>query len=172
MNFPKTLLAASIAVLFLASHAMAAGPMMSSPAAQASPQQASALLARLAATRAANGLDQHHGFTIMAQHPGVTGTKITRAAHTFKGVRVFQSESVLVTDAAGRIISESVSDRRSGLGNGASNTLLAARTANFAVTPTITASAAVERVVRSVSPSGSHHAAPSAELIIGIPPSG
>ncbi|MES2318415.1 MAG: M4 family metallopeptidase [Pseudomonadota bacterium] len=166
MNFPKTLLAASIAVVCLGSQALAAGPLMSSPAALASPQQASALVAKLAATRAAHGLDQNHGFAIMAQHPGVSGTKITRAAHTFKGVRVFQSESVVVTDAAGQIVSESVSDRRSGLGNGASNKAFGVRTANFAVAPTITASAALDRVVRSVAPTGAHQAPPSSELII------
>src|SRR5438067_6513703 len=98
MSFPKTMLAASIAVLFLGSQALAAGPLMSSPAAQASPQQTAALIAKLAETRGAHGLDQNHGFAIAARHPGVDGTTITRADHTFKGVRVWESESVVVTD--------------------------------------------------------------------------
>jgi Zn-dependent metalloprotease len=165
MNFPKTMLAASIALLFIASPAMAGEQMMASPTAQATPQQATALIAKLAATRGAHGLDANHGFAIALRHPGVNGHIITRADHTFKGVRVWQSESVVVTDASGEIVSESISDRRSGLGNGSSNSL-AAKTGNFDVTPTITASAAIDKVVRSVSPSGSHHAPPSAELII------
>ena len=107
MNFRKTILAASIAVvpLFLANAAIAAGPMMAAPAAMASPQETASLVAKLASTRGAHGLDQNHGFAVAAQHPGPTGQKITRAAHTFKGVRVWQSESVVVTDASGNIVS-------------------------------------------------------------------
>jgi Zn-dependent metalloprotease len=165
MNFQKTMLAASIALLFVGSQASAADQLMASPAAQASPQQASALIAKLAATRGANGLDANHGFAIASRHPGVVGQTITRADHTFKGVRVWQSESVVVTNAAGDIVSESVSDRRSGLGNGASNSM-AAKTGNFDVTPSLTATAAIDKVVRSVAPGASHHAPPSAELIV------
>ena len=166
MNFRKTILAASIAVvpLFLATSAIAAGPMMAAPA-QASPQETASLVAKLASTRSAHGLDQNHGFAVTAQHPGVVGEKITRAAHTFKGVRVWQSESVVVTDASGNIVSESSSDRRAGLGNGSANKL-AASTGNFDVTPTIAGTAAIDTVVRKVAPGASHHAPPSAELII------
>jgi Zn-dependent metalloprotease len=162
MNFPKTLLAASIAVLFLGTQASAADQMMAAPAAQATPQQAAALIAKLAAARAASGLDQNHGFAIAARHPGVSGTTITRVDHTYKGVHVWQSESVVVTDADGQIVSESVSDRRSGLGNGAGN----AKAANVNVTPAIAATTAIDKVVRAVAPGASHHAPPSAELII------
>ena len=167
MNFRKTILAASIAVvpLFLASAAFAAGPMMAAPAAQASPQERASLVAKLAATRSAHGLDQNHGFAVAAQHPGASGQKITRAAHTFKGVRVWQSESVVVTDASGDIVSESSSDRRAGLGNGSANTL-GATTGNFDVTPTVAGTAAIDTVVRKVAPGASHQAPPSAELII------
>lgn len=168
MNFPKTLLAASIALLPLVFciDASAAGPLMAAPAAKASPQQAGALIARLAETRAANGLDHNHGFAIQSQHPGVVGTRITRATHTYKGVPVFQSESVVVTDNEGRIVSESVADRRSGLGNGASNKRFGAATANFNVTPALSGSSAIDTVVRRVGFGASHHAPPSAELII------
>jgi Zn-dependent metalloprotease len=116
MNFRKTMLAASIAVLplMLANAAVAAGPMMAAPAAQATPQQNAVLVAKLASAHAAKGLDENHGFAVTAQHPGVSGQKITRAAHTVKGVRVWQSESVVVTDASGNIVSDSSSDRRAG----------------------------------------------------------
>jgi Zn-dependent metalloprotease len=166
MNFRKTILAASIAVvpLFMANAAIAAGPMMAAPV-KASPQETASLVAKLASTRSAHGLDQNHGFAISAQHPGSAGEKITRAAHTFKGVRVFQSESVVVTDASGNIVSESSSDLRAGLGNGSSNTL-AASTGNFDVNPTVAATTAIDTVVRKVAPGASHHAPPSAELVI------
>jgi Zn-dependent metalloprotease len=165
MNFPKTMLAASIAVLFLGSQAMASGPLMSAPAAQASPQQAAALVVKLAATRATHGLDANHGFAITSRHPGVSGTIITRVDHTFRGVPVWQSESVVVTDSAGEIISESVSERRANLGTGPSNSM-SAKTGTFNVMPTIAATAAIDKVVRAVAPGASHHAPPSAQLII------
>ncbi|MES2151616.1 MAG: M4 family metallopeptidase [Pseudomonadota bacterium] len=166
MNLRKILLAASIGALplIMSCPALAAGPMMAAPQAQ-SPQENAALLAKLANTRAANGLDDDHGFAVMAQHPGVAGTHITRAAHTYKGVRVYQSESVLVTDAAGAIVSESVADRRSQLGNGASNKLRSA-SASFDVTPKLSASAAIELVVKAIAPNGVQRVAPKAELII------
>jgi Zn-dependent metalloprotease len=160
MNFQKTMLAASIAVLFLGTQALAADHMMAAPVAQASAQQATALIAKLAATRAANGLDQNHGFAIAARHPGVVGTTITRVDHTFKGVKVWQSESVVVTDDAGQILSESVADRRSGLGT--SN----AKASAMNVTPALAATTVIDKVVRAVAPGAAHHAPPSAELII------
>ena len=166
MNFRKTILAASIAVvpMFMANVAIAAGPMMAAPV-QANSQENASLVAKLATTRAAHGLDQNHGFAIRAQHPGVVGEKITRAAHTFKGVPVFKSESVVVTDASGNVVSESSSDLRAGLGNGSSNSL-AASTGDFDVNPKIAGTAAIDTVVRKVAPGASHHAPPSAELVI------
>lgn len=167
MNFQKTLLAASIALvpLFMGAHAVAS-PMMGTPTAQATPQEVSSLITRLAATRATHGLDNNHGFKIATQHPGVQGTKIARAQHTYKGVRVFMSESVVVTDLSGQIVSESVSDRRSGLGIGASTGKASAKAGDMNVTPAVTSSAAIDSVVRSVAPRGTHFAPPSAELII------
>ena len=168
MNFQKTLLATSIALLplLMGSQAMAAGPMFGATATLASPQQTASLVARLAANRGANGLDNNHGFAVAAQHPGVAGTNISRVDHTYKGVRVFQSESVVVTDASGQIVSESVADRRGGLGNGASAGLASVRAGDMNVTPAISTDSAINSVVRSVSPNGTHHAPPSAELII------
>ncbi|MFB9241490.1 M4 family metallopeptidase [Massilia antarctica] len=168
MNFRKTLLAASIAALplMMVGQALASAPIMAGPTALQSPQQGQALIAKLAATRATHGLDADHGFSITAQHPGVIGTRITRAAHTYKGVRVFQSESVVVTNDAGEIVSESISDRRSGLGQGSGNASLRARTAGFTVVPQIQNAAAIDLVIKKVSPNGVHQTPPSAELII------
>ncbi|HZV65254.1 MAG TPA: M4 family metallopeptidase, partial [Telluria sp.] len=167
MNIKKTLLAASIAALPLAmcQSAAAAGPMMAAPTQQSS-EEVSALVAKLVAERGKFGLDADHGFAVVNQHPGVIGTKITRAAHTFKGVRVFQSESVVVTDDAGEIVSESVSDRRGGLGVGPGNSALRSKNAGFSVTPAISATAAVDIVVKTIAPNALHHATPTAELII------
>ncbi|NHZ33178.1 M4 family peptidase [Massilia sp. CCM 8692] len=169
MNFRKTLLAATIAALplMMVGQALANAPIMAGPTALSSPQQGQALVAKLAATRATHGLDADHGFSITVQHPGVIGTRISRAAHTYKGVRVFQSESVVVTNDNGDIISESISDRRSGLGQGSGgNAALRARTAGFNVLPQIQSAAAIDLVVKKVSPNAVHQTPPSAELII------
>src|SRR5471030_1837915 len=125
MNLRKTLLAASIvaALPMMASNAaQAAAQLMSAPVAQASPQESAGLVSKLTALDNQRGLSADHSFRIASQHPGVVGEKITRANHTFKGLRVFGSESVVVTNSTGDVVSESVSDRRSGLG-GTSNTL-------------------------------------------------
>ncbi|MDL2358510.1 MAG: M4 family peptidase, partial [Pseudomonadota bacterium] len=168
MNLRKTLIAASLAALpmMLCADAVAAGPsMMASPVAAAAAEHA-ALISKAAAANDKRGLDQDHGYAVAAEHPGVAGTKVTRLAHTYKGVRVFQSESVMVTNDAGKLVSESVSDRRSGLGFGASSAKMGARFASFSVTPAISASAAINLVVAAVSPGAVHAAAPSAELIV------
>ena len=166
MNFPKTLIAASIAVIPLfAASAQAAGPVMGAPVAQ-SQQQVSTLIAKLNATRASHGLNTNHGFAVAAQHPGVAGTRVSRANHTFKGVPVFGSESVVVTDDRGAIISESISDRRAGLGASSGAQIAGAKVADMDVTPSVTATAAIDTVVRKVGQGATHHAAPSAQLII------
>jgi Zn-dependent metalloprotease len=156
MNFKKTLLAASMAAfpLMACNQALAAPSMMASPVAQ-SAQQTASLLARLASQRGAHGLDTRHNFQLVSQHPGVHGNLISRVDHTFMGVRVYGSESVVVTDLNGEILSESMSDRRGGLGKG-----------NLKVTPSINAKAAIDSVVAKLAPGGAHVAAPSAELIV------
>jgi Zn-dependent metalloprotease len=155
MNFRKTLLAASIAALPLLMCGVAtAGNTMGGPVVQ-SPQDNASLIGQLMSQRGKYGLDSRHGFTLAKQHPGVEGTTISRADHTFKGVRVFGSESVVVTGPHGSIISESVADRRSGLGQKDIN-----------VAPGLSAKAAIDGVVRAVSPNGTHIDPPSAELII------
>jgi Zn-dependent metalloprotease len=166
MKMRKTLLAAVIGALpcMIGAPALAAGPMMSSPIVQ-TPDTNAALIAQLAAQRTALGLDADHNFALASQHPGVQGTHIARVDHTYKGVRVFGSESVIVTDDAGHILSESVSDRRQYLGKGPSNKLGAA-TADFNVKPTISAKAAIDAALKSLPAGATHVASPSAELII------
>jgi Zn-dependent metalloprotease len=167
MNLQKTLIAASLAAIpmLLCGAAMAAGPMMAGPLA-ASAQENAALVAKLDAAHDKRGLDQNHGYAVVSQHPGVAGTRITRLAHTYKGVRVFESESVLVSNDAGKIISESVSDRRAGLGFGASSAKMGGRYASVNVQPSISASAAIDMAVAAASPGAVHAARPSAELIV------
>jgi Zn-dependent metalloprotease len=139
---------------------------MSGPVA-ATAQSRAALLAQLEARRAERGLDARHGFAIVSQHPGVAGTQVARVAHTFKGVRVFGSESVVVLDANGRIQSESASERRLGL------TKVQAADAgpgtDFSVTPAISSKAAIDAALAALASQGvnaQHVAPPTAELII------
>ena len=167
MNLRKTLIAASLSALpmMLCGEAMAAGPMMGSPVATAASEHAS-LTAKLKSANDKRGLDADHGYAVSIDHPGVAGTKISRVDHTYKGVRVFQSESVLVTNDAGKIVSESVTDRRSGLGFGAASGKMFGRFASFSVQPSISAAAAIDSVVAAVSPGAVHAAKPSAELIV------
>jgi zinc metalloprotease ZmpA len=166
MNIPQTLLAAAISALPLIACGQASPvvPMMSAPVAQ-SAQANLALVARLAAQRGSHGLDADHNFVVAAQHPGADGTQVTRAEHTYKGVRIFGSESVVVSNSAGQILSESMSERRQHLGKGPSNKLGAA-TADFSVKPTISAKAAIDIAIKSIAPPATHVASPSAELII------
>ncbi|GJJ01282.1 zinc metalloprotease [Duganella rhizosphaerae] len=170
MNLRKTLLAASIvaALPMMASNAaQAAAQLMSAPVAQASPQESAGLVAKLSALDSQRGLSADHSFRIASQHPGVVGEKITRANHTYKGLRVFGSESVVVTNSAGDIVSESVSDRRSALGApAASNGGRSATVAPADWNPTLSAGDAIAQVVKAVAPSGTHRWEPSAELLI------
>jgi Zn-dependent metalloprotease len=166
MNIRKTLLAASLGAfpLMLCGQAVAAGPMMSAPVAHTA-QARAALVSQLAAQRAAHGLDANHGFAVANQHPGVQGTQVVRVAHTYKGVRVFGSESVVVVDDAGNIVSESASERRQSLGKGASSKVNGA-TADFNVKPAISSKAAIDAAVASIAVGATHATPPSAELVI------
>jgi Zn-dependent metalloprotease len=144
MNLRKTLLAASISAIPLMACGIAdAGNMMGAPVVQSQQDNAS-LMGQLNAQRGGHGLDSRHGFKLANQHPGVQGTMITRADHTFKGVRVFQSESIVVTGPHGSIISESIADRRSGLSKG-----------DMSVAPAISDKAAIAGVVRSLTAAAS-----------------
>jgi Zn-dependent metalloprotease len=163
MNIRKTLLAAAVCAAALAG-AAAAAPLMS-PSKAPTPQATAALVATLTAQRAAHGLDADHGFAVSRQHPGEGGAQVTRIAHTYKGVRIFGSESVVVTDAGGKLVSETGSDRRLFLGKGSANRLGAA-TAEFGVTPALSTRAAIDAALRSLPDGATHVTPPSAELII------
>jgi Zn-dependent metalloprotease len=154
----RTCLAASIgAISFLASAPLAAAPqpntIMSAPVA-ATPQSNAGIVVQLEARRAGRGLDARHGFTVLAQHPGMQGTQVARVAHTWKGLPIFGSESVVVLDPNGRIQSESSSERGNGPGS------------DFSVTPAISPKQAIDVALGSLGATARHVASPSAELII------
>ncbi|QJE02931.1 M4 family metallopeptidase [Massilia forsythiae] len=172
----------ALAAALLASHAAAAAQAaaptarpaaMSAPQA-ATPQTRAALVAQLEARRIERGLDARHGFAVIAQHPGMQGMQVARVAHTFKGVRVFGSESVLVLDDSGRIRSESASERRLGLTAGAGQAFAPGTPPahDFSVAPALTSQAAIEAALKALGASPSpdagtrHVTPPSAELVI------
>jgi len=165
MKIRKSMLAASIAAISLAGAATGATQsMMAAPVAKATPQQSAALVAALLAPHATEGLDGDHGYLLAREHPGQAGTRISRLHHTYKGVRVLGSESVVVSDARANILSVSASERRAGLGQGPANAL--ASTRFFDVTPVVPAQAAIDTLVRASAPFGVQRNAPSAELVI------
>jgi len=163
MNKRKMLLASFGAwSLAVAVPAGAAGPGTMSPAVAASPQMNAALLAQLDARRAARGQDARYGHAIVARHPGAQGTQIARVAHTFKNVRIFGFESVLVLDANGKILSESDAEQRANFVKADA----AGPGTDFSVVPTISSKAAIDAALASLGPSARHETPPSAELII------
>ena len=170
MNLRTRLLAAPIGALIATSCTSietSAAPMMMSAPKAPSPQAGAALVSKLAGARATWGLDSNHGFMVALQHPGVQGTQVVRAAHTYKGLRVFGSESVVVLDASGAIVSEAASSRRLHLGRGPSNRL-GASTADFNVKPAMPAKAAIDNAVAAAGAGrgASHIVPPRAELLI------
>jgi Zn-dependent metalloprotease len=167
-----TLLAASIgAVSLLAAAPLLAAPqantMMSAPVA-VTPQSRAAIVAQLEARQAERGLDARHGFAVLVVHPGMQGTQVARVAHTWKGVPIFGSESVVVLDPGGRIQSESASERRAGLGKNPGSGAAASDGpgADFSVVPAISTKQAIDAALASLGASASHVTPPSAELII------
>jgi Zn-dependent metalloprotease len=165
-----TLLAASIgAVSFLAGAPLAAAALpqttVSAPVA-VTPQARAGIVAQLEARRAQRGLDARHGFAVLALHPGMQGTQVARVAHTFKGVPIFGSESVVVLDQGGRIQSESTSERRSGLGKAGPGAAADGPGSDFSVTPAISPKQAIDAALASLGAGASHVTPPSAELII------
>ena len=165
MTIRKSLLAAAASVLAWLSPCGAGAGQMMSPAMAPTPEAKAALVATLAAQRTAHGLDADHGFAISRPHPGADGAQVTRVDHTYKGVRIFGADAVVVTDASGRIVSESDARQRLLLGRGAANRLAAA-TANFGVTPAISTKQAIDAALLSLPRGTSHISTPNAELII------
>ena len=167
MNHRKKLIAAALAgfPLMPCNAAMAAAPMMGSPL-LAAPAQPAELVIGMADANDKRGLDRDHGHVVASRHPGVAGTRITRLQHTYKGVRVFQSETVLVTNEAGKIVSESVADHRSSLGYGASSIAAGGAYASFSVRPSIAPARAAALALASIFPAGVYSAKPGVELIV------
>ena len=143
MTLRKTMIAAAIALC--AQSAFAAGL----------PAQANAsLVAELAHERAGKGLDNDHGYVIDRQHPGSQGTVISRLNHTYKGIRIFESEAVVVSDSRGHIMRQTVADRRAGIAR-----------SGVATKPSISSQAAINAAILSVGGAGTQVLAPSAETI-------
>ncbi|MYM40284.1 M4 family metallopeptidase [Duganella qianjiadongensis] len=173
MNLPKTVLAASIVaslpVLALPSASMA-NQLMSAPVAKATPEENQGLLAQLMARDADSGLTASHSMRIDSQHPGLNGEKIVRLQHTYAGLPIFGSESVVLTDSSGKILSTSVADRRTALDGPtpeqADSTGRASRPTAFDTTPAISSADAINQLVQTLAPAGVHRWAPRAELMI------
>jgi Zn-dependent metalloprotease len=163
MSMPARLLS-SLFACCLSITAASAAPLMNGPAAP-NPALATQLTKQLNAGRAGHGLDADHGFALVQQHPGVAGTEVVRVRHTYKGVRVFGSESVLVVDPRGKILAESTSERRQHLGRGSSNQLRGV-TVNFTVAPVITHAVAISAALASLPAPTEHVRPPISELII------
>jgi Zn-dependent metalloprotease len=168
----QLLVACTVAVTFMMAHATAQAPvkLMSTPVAIATPQESAGLIARLKALDNQQGLNADYSFRISSQHPGAVGQKITRAQHTYKGLRVLGSESVVVTNAAGEIVSVSIADRRPGLAPSAVTPGGAAAAAVTVtppdMTPTISSDDAIRLAVQAIAPRGTHRWAPGAELLV------
>lgn len=154
MSFRTTLLAASLAIISTAS--FAAEPASFGIA----PQQSSALVAQLSAK---SNLGQAHGLAISMQHPGASGTVIHRLAHTYNNVRIWGSESVVVTDGAGKVLSEALDDRRQGL---VVNPGLGRATHEMNVQPKLSAHDVINRMVQGFAANGVHTQPAQAELVI------
>ncbi|MET0264817.1 MAG: M4 family metallopeptidase [Duganella sp.] len=178
MNQRNTVLTASIVTalaVMAASTTHAAGPLMAAPVTQASSQETKTLVNKLAALDARRGNGVDSSFRINSQHPGVIGQKIVRVQHTYKGLRVFGSEAVVVTNTAGDIVSETVAERRAGLDENlnraastdADNTRpLVTAAALTDLKPSFTEADAIARVTKAVAPTGEHRWPPKAELLI------
>jgi len=153
------------ALLFAHAPAMAATAPTMSPPTTLSPTAKSSVLAQLAAQRQAKGLDADHHYRITAQHPGANGTQVLRAAHTWKGLRVFGSDSVIVLDRQAKVVSETASERRQNLGTGNANRL-GALTASFSVQPQIKSRAAIAASLATLPAGATNVVPPRAELLI------
>ncbi|WP_229429621.1 MULTISPECIES: M4 family metallopeptidase [unclassified Massilia] len=161
---PFTRTAACLAAAILLLQGASAAPIMSPPQSLDAKGRAS-VLGQLTTSRAAQGLDQDHSYRVLGQHPGARGTQVVRAAHTYKGLRIFGSDSVVVLDDRLKVVSESASPRRLHLGRGAANRL-GAKTVSFNVRPQLGAKAAIAAAMAHLVPGAAHIVAPRAELLI------
>jgi Zn-dependent metalloprotease len=140
MNLQRTLIAAAIA---LAATQAYAGSVNTDNVVNA-----------LNAERVKNGLDNNLSYAKGVEYPGPEGLKVSRLNHTYKGIRIFGSESVVTTDARGSIVSQSHSERRDKISM-----------SGLSTTPAINANAAVKAAVASLGGADKHVVAPKAEII-------
>jgi Zn-dependent metalloprotease len=156
MNLRLTLLASSLALIAAGPALAASTTLMSQDFVASSPQQATDLLGQL---NARYGLSADFGLKINTEHPGVTGTKVVRINHTFSGLRIWQSESVITVDGNNNIVGESLADRRQGLvsANGAKQLNVIPALADFEV---------INSVIAKLAPNGEYINRPAAELIV------
>jgi len=140
MNLQKTLIAAAIALA--ASHVYA-GTVNTDNVVNA-----------LNAERVKNGLDNNLGYAKSVEYPGPEGLKVSRLNHTYKGIRIFGSESVVTTDSRGNIVSQSHSERRQKIAMSGLSTV-----------PAINANAAITAAVASLGGADKHVVAPKVETI-------
>ncbi|WP_338845789.1 M4 family metallopeptidase [Massilia sp. W12] len=110
------------------------------------------------------GMDANQGMLVQSEQPGLGATRVLRTLHTHNGLRVWQSESVIVADGNGQLLSESTRDLRHGLSKKGQQ--LAASKAELNTTPKISAQQAIGIASARVAPNGSHIEQPQAELLI------
>ena len=135
-------------------------PLMNGPVVH-TPQALASLMGELAAQRSVQGLGGEHNFAVASEHPGTSGTSVVRVNHTYKGLRIFGSETVLVTSPDGKILSQSVADRREKVG-----VPTAAKGGPLNIKPAISAQDAIATAIRSVAAGGVAVAPPKAELLV------
>lgn len=164
MTIRKSTLAVLIGAMPLLTITACASPKLMNGPVQQSPQALGALMEELSARRALNGFDSEHRFVVASQTPGAGNTRVVRADHTYKGVRVFGSESIIITGPDGKIISESVSERRTRLSQSGPGS--ADGNGGFEVKATATPQQAIDTAVKSVAVNGVPVVPPRAELII------
>ncbi|MES2129925.1 MAG: M4 family metallopeptidase [Pseudomonadota bacterium] len=149
MNFRPTFLALLLGAPCAGAQTV---PMMTGPVTQA-PAHSDALKAQLMARFA---LGAEHGLAIVAMHPGAEGTVVLRLHHTYRGLRIFGSESVVVSNTAGALLEENANDRRLPLVQGV---------ARVDTTPALTRAAAIAASERAAG-AGKPLVAPHAELLV------
>ena len=110
MRYP-TLLSAALS-LGVAAGVQAADAPMAGPLAAAARDAGPALIEQLLAAQARPA---PFGLALDTIHPGVAGTRVARLHHTYRGVRIWQSDSVVTLDDGGAVIDETASDRRAAL---------------------------------------------------------
>jgi Zn-dependent metalloprotease len=92
--------------------ATAADATMAGPLTAAARTAAPSLIEQL---QAAHGQPAPFALALDAIHPGVAGTRVARLHHTYRGVRIWQSESVVTLADDGAVVDETLTDRRAGL---------------------------------------------------------